>query len=84
VLAILFVDLSLALFALGGANPTIGFPLSTLSFSRSTTIVGPILDMVVIPHAVEGTMCEESGRHVSIYNALYCILQGSATSPPQL
>jgi hypothetical protein len=31
--------LSLALFALGDANPTDGFYLRTLSFGRPTTIV---------------------------------------------
>jgi hypothetical protein len=35
-------------------------------------------------HVVEGTMREESGRRVSIYNALCCVLHGSIASLPQL
>jgi hypothetical protein len=45
-LATLCVPLSLALFALAGANPTGAFCLQTLSFSRPTVIVRPILDTV--------------------------------------
>jgi hypothetical protein len=47
-------------------------------------IMGPILNTVTVSRDVEGTMCEELVRHVSIYNTLYCILQGSIASPPQL
>jgi hypothetical protein len=83
-LAILYVALSLALSALGGADPTGGFCLGTLSSRRPTVIVGPILDMVVVFHVVEGMMCEESGRCVSVYNTLYCVLQGFAALPPRL
>jgi hypothetical protein len=52
----------LTLFALGGADLTGGFCLSTLSSSRPTTIVGLVLDTVVVSHAIEGTRSEESGR----------------------
>jgi hypothetical protein len=38
-LATLCVSLFLALFALGGANPTDGFCLRTLSFGRPMTIM---------------------------------------------
>jgi hypothetical protein len=38
------------MFALGGAESTGVFCLRTLSFSRPTTIVGPILDMVAVSH----------------------------------
>jgi hypothetical protein len=55
-LATLCVTLSLALFALGGADPTGGFSLRTLSFSRHTTIVGPILDTIVVFCAIEGVI----------------------------
>jgi hypothetical protein len=46
-LATLCVALSLTLFALGGVDPTEGFYIQTLSFSRVMIIVGPILDTVV-------------------------------------
>jgi hypothetical protein len=71
------VTLSLALFALGGADLTGRFYPQTLSISRPTTIMRPILDMVAISRAVEGMVCEESERCVNVYNALYCILQRS-------
>jgi hypothetical protein len=58
-LATLCVALSLTLFALGIADSTGGFCLRTLSFSRPTTIMGPILDMVAVFHDVEGVICEE-------------------------
>jgi hypothetical protein len=54
------VALSLVLFALGGANSTGEFCLRTLSFSRPTKIVGPILDMVAISYTIEGPIREES------------------------
>jgi hypothetical protein len=51
-LATLYVALSLALFALGGADSTGGFYLRTLSFGRPMIIMGPVLDTVVISRAV--------------------------------
>jgi hypothetical protein len=51
-LATLCVTLSLALIALGSAYSTGGYCLRTLSNSRPTAIVGPILDTVVVSHAV--------------------------------
>jgi hypothetical protein len=75
-LATVCVALSLALFALDGANSVGGFHLRTLSIGRPKPIMGPILDMVVISYvAIWGMMCEESGRRVNVYNALYCVLQ---------
>jgi hypothetical protein len=65
-LATLCVALSLALFALGGSNLAVGFYLRTLSYSRPTTIVGLILDMVVVSRVVVGTSCKELGRHVNL------------------
>jgi hypothetical protein len=65
-LATLCVTLSHTLFALGGADSTDGFCHRTLSYSRSTTIVGPILDTVDVSHFVMGTLCEELGRHVNM------------------
>jgi hypothetical protein len=56
-----FVSLSLALLIFGGADPAGGFCLRTLSSSSPTAIVRPILDMVVVFHAIEGMMCKESG-----------------------
>jgi hypothetical protein len=72
------------LFALGSADPTSGFCLGNLSLGMPTTIVGSILDMVVISCDVKGTMCGKSGRCVSVYNTIYDILQGSVASPPRL
>jgi hypothetical protein len=83
-LATLCVALSLTLFALGSADPTVGFCLRTLALGKTTAIVGPILDTVVISHTVEATLCKESKGHVNIYNVLYCVLQGSIASPPRL
>jgi hypothetical protein len=57
----LCIALSLALFAVGGAIPIDGFCLRTMSDSRHTTIMGPILDMVVVSYIVGGTSCEELG-----------------------
>jgi hypothetical protein len=58
-LATLSVALSIALFALAGADPTDRFCLRSWSFSRPTTIMGAVLDTVVVSHAVEGVICEE-------------------------
>jgi hypothetical protein len=65
-LATLCVILSLTLFALDGTDPTGRFCLRTMSYSRATTIVEPILDTVVVSCAVVGTSCEELGRCVNI------------------
>jgi hypothetical protein len=61
-LATLCVALSLALFTLGGTDPTDEFCLRTLCYSRPTTIVGPVLDTVAISRAIVGTLCEELGE----------------------
>jgi hypothetical protein len=66
-LVTLCVALSLALFSLGGPDPGGWFFLRILRFGRPMAIVGPILDTVVISHAiVVGTMCVESGRPVNM------------------
>jgi hypothetical protein len=65
-LATLCVASSLALFALGYSDLTGGFCLRTLSCHRPTTIVGPILDTIVVSHDVEGTSCEELGWHINL------------------
>jgi hypothetical protein len=65
-LATLYVALSLTLFAWGGADPTDGFCLRTLSCSWPTTIMGPVLDTVSISHTVVGTSREEMERHVNM------------------
>jgi hypothetical protein len=83
-LAIIYVTLSHALFALGCAQPAGGFYLRTLSFGRTIPIVGPVLDTVVVSCVVAGMMCEELGRRVNIYNTLFYVLQGSIASPPRL
>jgi hypothetical protein len=67
------VDLSLALFALGGSNPSGGFRLQTLSIGRPTVIVWPILDTVVISLSAEGMICEEQEGCLNIYSVLYCV-----------
>jgi hypothetical protein len=41
-----------------------------------------ILDTVVVFHSVEGVVCEEQEGCANVYNALYCVLQGSRVSPP--
>jgi hypothetical protein len=46
--------------ALGGSDPTSRFHLRTLSIAGPLVIMGPILDMVVISHDVEGASCGES------------------------
>jgi hypothetical protein len=54
------VALSLALFAMGGADPTGGFCLRTLSFAGPSAIMGPVWDMIVISYAIiAGAMCED-------------------------
>jgi hypothetical protein len=80
----LCVTLSLTLFALGGADLIDGFCLKTLSFGKSTAILEPILDTIGVSLDVAGMMCEESGRRLSVYSALYYILQGFIISPPRL
>jgi hypothetical protein len=60
-LATLCVALSFALFALGGANPTSRCCLRTLRFVGSSTIVGPIFDMIIISLDVASMICEEGG-----------------------
>jgi hypothetical protein len=81
---ILCVALSLPLFALDSTDPTSGFCLGNLSLGMPTTIVGSILDTVVISRDVKGTTCGKSGRCVSVYNTIYDVLQGSVASPPRL
>jgi hypothetical protein len=71
--------LSLALFALGGADPAGEFCLGTLSFNRPTTIVGPILDIVVISLVAVGMMCEELRRHVDL--GLLCLFTVPCKGP---
>jgi hypothetical protein len=65
-LATLCVASSLTLFAWGGANPTSGFCLRSLSCCRPMAIVGPILDMITVSHGVAGASCEELGCHVDM------------------
>jgi hypothetical protein len=74
-LATLCVALSLALFALGGTDPTSRFCLGTLSYCMPTTIAGPIFDMVVVSHDVASVSCEELGCRVNM-----CLLH-SFTAP---
>jgi hypothetical protein len=84
-LVTLCVTLSLTLFALGDADLTSGFCLKTLSFSRPTTIVGPILDIVVISHAMEGPVHEELGackhirRTLMHYAKSHCLATSAGT-----
>jgi hypothetical protein len=52
--------------ALGGADPTGGFCLRTLSCCRPTAIVGPILDTVIVSHCVAGASCVELGWRVNM------------------
>jgi hypothetical protein len=61
-LATLCVTFSLALFALGGTDPTGGFCLQSLIFSRPTTIMGLVLDMVAVSRTIDVMICEERGR----------------------
>jgi hypothetical protein len=63
-LATLCVDLSLTLVALSVSDPASGFCLGTLSVAGPSVIMGPILDIVVIFHDVEGASCEELGWRV--------------------
>jgi hypothetical protein len=60
-LATLCVASSLALFTWGGADPTGGFCIRTLSYSRPMANMGPILDMVAVSHDLAGASCEELG-----------------------
>jgi hypothetical protein len=64
-LATLCVTSSLALFALGGPDPTSKFHLRTLSYHRPTTIVGPVLHAVVISYNAEGVLYEELGWRIN-------------------
>jgi hypothetical protein len=57
---------SLILFAQGGAELTGGFCLKTLSYCGPTSIMGPILNTVVVSHDVAGVSCEELGWHVNM------------------
>jgi hypothetical protein len=60
--ATLCVTLSLALFALGGSDPTGEFFLRTLSLAGPSIIMGPVWDTIVVSHAViASVMCEEYG-----------------------
>jgi hypothetical protein len=72
-LATLCIALSLALFSLGGVDPTGGFCLRTLSYSRPTAIMGPILNTVVVSHTIVGTSCEELRRRVNM--GLLCLVR---------
>jgi hypothetical protein len=63
-LATLCVVLSLALFALGGFDPTGGFRLGTMSIAGPLAILGSVLDTVAISHDVNDTSCEELMWHV--------------------
>jgi hypothetical protein len=66
-LATLCAALSIALFALGGADTIGGFCLQTLSFGRPTVIMRPIWDTIVVPHVViAGKMCKKSRRRVNM------------------
>jgi hypothetical protein len=68
-LATLGVALSLALFALGDADPAGGFCLRTLNFGRHMLCMGTVLDMI----AVATTMCNELGRPVNV--GLLCFVR---------
>jgi hypothetical protein len=72
-LATLCVALPLPLFALGGAYLTGEFCLRILSYSKSTIIMGPNLDMVVVSPDIVGISCEELGWHVNI--DLLCLVR---------
>jgi hypothetical protein len=74
---------SLVVVALGSSDLTGRFYFRTLNIGKPTTIVCPVLDMVAISLSVEGVVCEEQEGSVSIYNVLYCILQGSGVSRPR-
>jgi hypothetical protein len=59
-LATPYVALSLALFALGGSDPTNMFCLGTLSFASPSVIMGPVWDTITVSCAiVTGVMREE-------------------------
>jgi hypothetical protein len=57
---------SLILFAQGGAELTGEFCLKTLSYCGPTSIMGAILNTVVVSHDVAGVSCEELGWHVNM------------------
>jgi hypothetical protein len=57
---------SLALFTRGGTDPTSEFCLQTLSYCRTMTIMGPILDTVVVSHDVVVASCEEWEWHINL------------------
>jgi hypothetical protein len=84
-LATLCVASSFTLVALGGSVPTGGFHLGTLSVAGPSTIMGPILDTVVVSHDVEGTSCEElGGTQTHVYCTFLQCLQGPAALHPLL
>jgi hypothetical protein len=56
---------------------------SNPKLSKPTTIVGSVLDIVVVSHAAEGMICDKYEGRVNIYNVLYCFLQRLMVSPPQ-
>jgi hypothetical protein len=60
------VTLSLALFALGSADPSGGFCLRTWSCCRPTTILGSIFDMFTVSHDVGAMSCKELERRVNM------------------
>jgi hypothetical protein len=78
-LATLCVALSLALVALGGSDSTGEFLLGTLSIASPSTIMGLILDMVVVAHDVEGASCEELGWCTNSCLLRLCLLSCSTT-----
>jgi hypothetical protein len=65
-LVILCVTLSLALFTLGDADLTDGFYLRTLRYSRPMTIMGPVLDIIIVSRVIVDTSCEELGWYVNM------------------
>jgi hypothetical protein len=74
--ATLCVISSIALVALGGSDLTGGLCLGTLSVAGLSTIVGSILDMVVVSWDVEGTSCKELGWHIN--SCLLCLFTALA------
>jgi hypothetical protein len=74
-LVTLCIASSLALVVLGDSDLIGGFHLRTLSVEHPSAIMGPILDMIVVSHDVEGVSCEELGWHVNS-----CLL-GHFTAP---
>jgi hypothetical protein len=85
ILATLCVASSLALVALGGSVPTGGFHLRTISIAGPSTIMGHVLDTVVVSHDVEGTSCEElGGTQTHVYCTFLQCLQGPTALHPWL